>query len=99
MINGKEIPTPFSMLARWQEEYAAAFCEKRLPDMIRNAQRLYQFYTALGNSILARKWTEEYIRCWSQRNDPPEQDHGTSVMPDLVEPGGVVLTLSPARPA
>ncbi len=86
------------MPVRWQEEYAAAFCEKNLSDMVRHAQRLYQFYTAVGNSVLARKWTEEYIRCWSQRNDPPEPERETPVMPDL-ELDGVVLTLSPCRPA
>ncbi len=65
------IPTPASMLKRWQEEYAAAFGENRLPEMLHNAQRLYRLYAALGNSLLARRWTDEYIRCWALRNDPP----------------------------
>lgn len=90
------IPTPASMLQRWQEEYAAAYGENRLQDMLRNAQRLHRLYEALGNSGLARRWTEEYIRCWSLRNEPPRD--GDSSGPAAPEPvQGITLTMMPGR--
>ena len=80
------------MLARWQEEYAAAYRENRVEDQVKNACRLYRFYAAIGQSALARKWTEEYIRCWSRRNDPPPSDGQAPVSP-VTDPCGVALTL------
>ncbi|MDD2237270.1 MAG: hypothetical protein PHP44_15265 [Kiritimatiellae bacterium] len=92
------IPTPGSMLKRWQEEYAAAFGENRLPEMLHNAQRLYRLYAALGNSMLARRWTDEYIRCWSLRNDPPSGEDNLPVDPPFA-PEDAALTMLPGRMA
>ena len=87
------IPTPASMLARWQEEYAAAYLENRLDDQVKNAGRLYRFYAAIGQSALARKWTEEYIRCWSRRNDAPPSLDGKAPDSPVTDPCGVALWL------
>lgn len=91
------IPTPASMLERWQAEYAAACGENCLPGMLRNAQRLHRLYEALGNFALARRWTEEYIRCWSMRHDPPGDGEATAPAASGPAPC-MALTMLPGRP-
>jgi len=55
--------------------YADALYNNDKKSMLRHACRLYQAYGAIGNKILAKKWTEEYIRCWIEGGwNPPDEE-------------------------
>lgn len=70
------------LLAMMQAKYAEAFAKNDREAMLKRAQHLYQGYAAVGNKALAKKWTDEYIRCWVDGGWTPPPDEEPPIAPE-----------------